>query len=248
MTGLELYREIDRWYEETRTNLNQLLKHDSQPFQSPEDIKAPLRIMVFAMECEGMLVQLNRAVGDLWWSSIEDIELKLRGIRDTIGRLVADSIVQGLLEQKYSPEDYGIQVERQKSGFTLKIPYELISMSDLFLVRSKRINGLSHLYTVREAWIALMRGISLKLKEHGHYPLLRARVKVCIEITHSIPLDPDHFWIRPLIDGLCQSGILMNDDAKRLVFILSYKSAMSSNSVVIDVEELDDIAANKPCE
>lgn len=239
MTGIDLYREIDEWYDETRSKLNQLLKQESRPFHSPEDIQTALRIMVYAMECEGMLVQLDRAVGDLWLSSIEDIELKLRGIRDTVGRLVGDSIVNGLRERSYVPEDYGIHVTHRDSGFSLSIPYALISMSDLFLVRSKRLSGLSQLYTIRDAWVALMRGVADKLSRQDRGRILHAKVEVKIKVTHKRPLDPDHFWLRPILDGLCQSGILVDDDAKNIVFILSYETATDSNSVEIHVDEMD---------
>lgn len=235
--GLELYNAIDAWYLDARKKLTALLKAQPEPFKTPQDIQASLRIMRDAMECEGMLISLQNTCDELWPVDIGEIELKLRGIRDSLGRMVADSIYKGLLHHRFRPEDFGFVVSEfgTQGGFSIEVPYEMIAMSDMYVLRSKKISGLSYLATVRVAWTGLVFEATERLKQNGPYPIRHSRVRVSINMIHKKPLDPDHFWIRPILDGLVENRILANDDALSVEFIQMYQTARSDNRVRIEV-------------
>jgi len=238
--GIEIYQAVDEWYQDAKLRLRNMLK---PPFVvwSPEEIQAPLRIMRDAMEAEGMLVALKRACEDLMNADIGEIEMKLRGIRDSIARMVAESLVTGLREHGRTASDYGVIVtaNETKNGFTIEVPYDMISMSDLFMVRSKRISGLSNLCSVRDSWCSLIGHAVSDLQRTDQYPMLRAEVHVLIEITHPLPLDPDHFWVRPIIDALVENGILVHDDANHIIFIQEYRTERKQNRALINCERIN---------
>jgi len=211
---------------------------ETSSFFRPDELVVPLRTMLDLMEIEGMLVALNRTSENVEQQVFDDMEHSVRGIRDSVGRIVANSIVLGIHEAGHLPEEYGVIVTQRtdERGFTLEIPYEMISMSDLFMLRSKKIAALQSLFTVRQAWVALVSAAARRLKlNNSMYPLHRASVHVTIQIQGSRPLDPDHFWVRPVLDGLVESGLIVNDDAEIVSFMLDYQMNRERNSVVMEV-------------
>lgn len=147
---LEVAGEVRARAEAYRQRLKLLV--ENAHVMRPDELHSPLRTMRELMEIEGELVQLHQATGKIDLTVFDDLEHELRGLRDSIGRIVATSIVQGIYENGYLPENYGVVVSERLDGmgFNLEIPYDMISMSDLFMLRSKKIAKLDSLFTVRQ--------------------------------------------------------------------------------------------------
>jgi len=210
--GEQLYRQTINWTQSMRTRLTQVLNRTKTRTTLPSDLKRPLAIMRELMEIEGELIGLRQIPMDMSEWVTDQLELELRGIRDTLGRMVADAIANRIYFEGDKPEEYGItygDLGEGRSGFYIDLPYELIAMSDLFLVRSKKL-AVADLITVRQAWIVLVKMIADQLKAQGNsYPIEKASIRVTITIKHHRPLDPDHFWLRPILDGLVENRILI---------------------------------------
>ncbi|MCF8568238.1 hypothetical protein LLE49_26300 [Alicyclobacillus tolerans] len=220
-----------------RTVLKQILQNPRT--LRPDELRLPLRVMRELMETEGMLVALSQTTENLEQQVFEDMEHELRGLRDSMGKIVANSMVIGIYEEGYRPQDYGLVVTERsdRHGFTIEIPYEMMAMSDLFMLRSKKIAKLSSLFTVRQAWMTLISNAVAGFKTiDSIYPLHRSHVHVTVQTYNRRPLDPDHFWFRPILDGLVESGIIVNDDAESVIFMHEYKFKKDHSSVHLEVK------------
>ena len=231
----EFYWAVREWSDKTRQALKPLISNPR--IMSPQELKRPLGLMRQLMEMEVDLVRASQGAPDLNTLDWEDIELDLRGVRDTMARIVADSIVSGMATEGYMPEEYEITTGEleNRDGIYIELPYDMISMSDLYRVRNKRLSSVSSLFTVRQAWIALIK--KLVEKHHGSAPLRRAKIRVNIYTEHKLPLDPDHFWLRPVIDGLVETHLLVNDNADSVEIMLAYRMNRNQQFVRIEIED-----------
>ncbi|SFU95438.1 hypothetical protein [Alicyclobacillus macrosporangiidus] len=206
----------------------------------PEQTKRLLNMSAKLMESE------TKSSGDASKAGFPDVlvdnlAFRLRGLRDALNRIIATSIVRGIEENAKTPLDFGITVDWLENGFTIHMPYSMVSMSDWFLVRSKRISGLQSLNTVRDAWGSLIRSLERERPAHMKSPFWRVAVRVDIFVEHPEPLDPDHFWIRPILDALVNRRFLVDDDAEHIIFMLHYHMRQEAPRVSITVRAMDGV-------
>ncbi len=169
---------------------------------------------------------------------LEQIEMKLRGLRESANRMWATSVEKKIMRDLKQAKDYGVEVQFIDGGLSFRLPYQMACLSDLFVLRSKKLSGLSSLTSVRRFWSLLvesaLRTVDVTSLEG---PFWAADVDVTIRIVHARPLDPDHFWIRPILDALVQQNIFVNDDALRMNFSLTYLTKQSTEEIFLDVKK-----------
>ncbi|WP_067936812.1 hypothetical protein [Alicyclobacillus kakegawensis] len=234
----EDFRAVEAWLNQVQDSMTQLRDWvKTRGSFNSDQTKQLLEMSVEFMEYETKMYgsTLETEVSDILTANLA---MRLRGLRDSLNRIIATSLVRRIEEKVNSPEDFGITVDWLKNGFVITLPYSMISMSDLYLMRSKRISNLTGLNTVWNAWGTIIRSVQSQRPVPTEM-IWRATVRVDIFVEHRVPLDPDHFWIRPILDALVNQRFLADDDAEHIIFMLHYHLRSKNPRVTISIQSLD---------
>ena len=204
----------------------------------PEQVRQLLEMSVKLMEHETSVYGMYfPTVGSEFL--VTHLAMRLRGLRDTLNKVISTSIFHGIEDFALNPADYEITVEWLENGFVLHMPYAMVGMSSLFLLRSKRLSKLESLNSVWHAWGAMIRAILKNRPTTATIFFPLASVQVDIYVEHRIPLDPDEFWVRPILDALVSNSLLVDDDANNIIFMMHYHMQHENPRVTLSITSIE---------
>ena len=184
------------------------------------------------LEVENVLIHVAQN-SDAAESFITSLEQKVRALREVTNDLWATDMIA----HKRTYTELGIQAFVGDGYLEMEFPYSMIAKSNMFRLFTKRIASVGSLISVTTAWHYLMDQI---VHAYGRVlpfstPLMQATVDVTILTPDRRQRDPDHFWYRPLQDGLVQAGLLSNDTTGHVDLSFHYGSDKKSPGVIVQI-------------
>lgn len=159
---------------------------------------------------------------------VGELEFHAKSLRIYLTRLQSTIMVHNFpaMVNEKTLEDMGFAGYVDGEAIEIAIPYSFVTSTATFLFFIKRFEKLKNLMQNTSMWHMVMRMILEKLKPHAPFklPLKHASLEIVVFKPQKMLGDPDHFWLRPVIDAFVNNRFILNDDAMSLDIYTTYQT------------------------
>ena len=199
-------------------------------------VRQYLEISLALCEAEDAISTISRAIPQI---GVAEGSLKLakksRELRKAVNQIVSSAIVSRVSFGKFDVENIGIHASAGENYLEFDFPFEAIAMSTLHILNLKKIVSIEQLMNEGQAWADLMAETISRIPMQYRERLPKSRIVVHVLTNKRRMSDPDHFWMRPVIDSFVNCGIISDDNPITCEFRVHYQFGYKESYLNIQV-------------
>ena len=192
------------------------------------EIEAAGELMVdYYMQFYGPEVENIRKRHERMRNVIGGVQQEALAIRSYLTRLQATTVVRdlGLPMDVDTLKKLGFAAYVDAEGVEVSMPFDWLASSSSFLFRSKIRRQWEGLAQVSGMWHSVFYDILEHVKPSIPFemPIKKAQIDIVLFKPVNNLGDPDHFWMRPVIDSFVHNRVILSDHAHNVHIHVGYE-------------------------
>lgn len=180
--------------------------------------------------------------------SVGDAQHRAKSLRAYLSRLQSTIVLRDLIPKTDidALRKLGFAGYVDEEGVEVSIPFNWLAASSSFIFRAKERKEWEGLSNVAGMWHTIMSDVLTYLKPHIPFqmPLKKAQIDIVLYKPVNNLGDPDHFWMRPVIDSFVNNRVILSDHANNVHLHVGYEHDSSHPELRIRVSPLPDNDSN----